>query len=92
LIHPRGNRWYNHIPVTVLGIDLASYYYRKGFYLVLLQGIVDCQCKFWNYNFGWAGIIHDWFLFQKSKIGKGTMNGAFLLYKLIENAAYSMRP
>jgi len=31
-------------------------------------------------------------LFQKTKIGKKTMNGAFLLYKLISDVAYPMHP
>jgi hypothetical protein len=32
----------SHIPIIAQSIDPASYYYRKGFYLVLLQGVVDC--------------------------------------------------
>ena len=36
----------SYIPIIAPSIDLASYYCRKGFYLILLQGIVDSQCKF----------------------------------------------
>ena len=82
----------SHIPIIAPSIDPASYYCRKRFYSVLLQGVVDYQCKFWDYDFGWAGSIHDWSLFQKSEIGKRTMSGAFLPYKFIGDAAYPMRP
>jgi hypothetical protein len=35
---------------------------------------------------------HGWALFQKTKIGKKTMNGALLPYKLISDLAYPMHP
>ena len=44
----------SHIPIIAPSIDHASYYCRKGFYSVLLQGVVNSQCKFWNYDF-WVG-------------------------------------
>jgi hypothetical protein len=34
----------------------------------------------------------DWALFQKTKISKKTMNGAFLPYKLINDVVYLMHP
>jgi hypothetical protein len=52
--------------------------------------VVDCQCKFWDYDFSWARSIHYWSLFQKSEIGKRKMNGSFLPYKLIRDAKYPM--
>ncbi len=64
----------------------------KGFYSILLQGVVDAKCKFWDYDFGWVGCCHDCTLFQKSKVGKKMMKVAFLPYKLIGDATYSMRP
>jgi hypothetical protein len=69
----------SHIPIIAPSIDPASYYCRKGFYSVLFQGVMDCQCKFWYYDFGWAESIHDWSLFQKNKIRKKLMNRAFLI-------------
>jgi hypothetical protein len=80
----------SHIPIIAPNTNPTLHYCRKGFSLVLHQGEVDCQCKFWDYNFGWAGSICDWSLFQKSKIGKRTMNGEFLPNKLIKDAAYPM--
>jgi len=64
----------------------------KRIYSCLLQGVVDIDCKFWDYDFGWIGRIYDWALFQKSKIGKKTMKGAFLPDKFIDDVAYPMRP
>ncbi len=82
----------SHIPIIAPPHDPTSYYCRKGFYSCLLQGVVDSKCKFWDYDFGWSGRIHDWALFQKSEIGKKTMKGAFLPFKFIGDAAYPMRP
>jgi len=82
----------SHIPIIAPPHDPTSYYCRKGFYSCLLQGVVDSRCKFWDYDFGWCGRMHDWALFQKSEIGKKTMRGKFLPFKFIGDAAYPMRP
>ena len=82
----------SHIPILAPSHDPVAYYCHKGYYSCLLQGVVDADCKFWDYDFGWAGRIHDWALFQKSEIGKKTMRGAFLPYRFIGDAAYPMRP
>jgi hypothetical protein len=81
----------SHISIIAPPIDPTSYYCRKGFYSALLQGVVDKDCKFWDFDFGWAGRCHDWTLFQNTEIGKKVINGAFLPYKLIGDAAYPMR-
>jgi hypothetical protein len=82
----------SHIPIIAPPIDPTSYYYRKGFYSTLLQRAVDKDCKFWDFDFGWARRCHDWTLFQITEIGKKVISGAFLPYKLIGDAAYPMRP
>ena len=82
----------SHIPIVASSKDSPEYYNRKGFYSVLLQGVVDAQCKFWDFDFGWAGSCHDWAVFQRSQLGKDVMNNKFLPYKLIGDAAYPMRP
>jgi len=58
----------------------------------LLQRVVDADCKFWDYDFGWARRIHDWTLFQKFEIEKETMRGSFLPFKFIGDASYPMQP
>jgi hypothetical protein len=60
----------SHTSIITPPIDPTSYYCRKGFYYALLQGIVDKDCKHWDFNFGWAGRCHDWTLFQNTEIGK----------------------
>ena len=65
----------SHIPIIAPLINPTSYYCRKGYYSVLLQGIVDSKCRFWDCDFGWAGRCHDWTLFQNSDIGKRIMRG-----------------
>jgi hypothetical protein len=82
----------SHIPIIAPPIDPTSYYCRKGFYSALLQEVVDKDCKFWDFDFGWAGRCHDWTLFQNTEIGKKVISGAFLAYKLIGDVAYPMKP
>jgi hypothetical protein len=65
---------------------LTSYYCWKGSYLVLLQGVVNAKCKFWNYDFGQASCYHDLTLFQKFDIAKKIMKGTFLPLKLIPHS------
>ena len=54
--------------------------------------IVDKQCRFWDYEFGWACSVHDWAVFQVIKIGRAGMEGKLHPYKLIEDATYPVRP
>ena len=82
----------SHISIIAPPIDPTSYYCRKGYYSVLLQGIVDSKCQFWDYDFGWAGCCHDWTLFQNSDIGKRIKRSELLPYKLIGDATYPIRP
>lgn len=82
----------SHIPVLAPVIGGEDYYCRKSFHSALLQGIVDTNCIFWDYEFGWAGSLHDWTVFQQTKVGRACMEGRFLPYKLIGDAAYPVRP
>jgi hypothetical protein len=81
----------SYIPIIAPPIDPTSYYYRKRFYSALLQGVVDSQCRFWDYDFRWAGHCHNWTLFHNSDIGKRIMRGALIPYKLIGDVAYPTR-
>jgi len=45
---------------------------------------------FWDYDYGWAGSIHN--LFQKTDVGSHVMKDNFLHYKLIGYVIYSMQP
>ena len=68
------------------------YYCRKSFHSVILQRIVDVHCKFWDYEFGWAGNLHDWVIFQVTKIERACMEGRLYPYKLIRDAIYPIKP
>ena len=81
----------SHIPIIALAQHAPDYYCRKGFHLVLLQGIVDSSCCFWDYDVGWCGNIHDYNLFNKSKIGKHCMREKLHLYALLGDVAYQPR-
>ena len=82
----------SHIPVLAPIYGGEDYYCRKSFHSAILQGIVDVHCKFWDYEFGWAGSLHDWAVFQVTKIGRACIEGRLHPYKLIGDAAYPIRP
>ena len=63
----------SHIPIVSPSKDAPEYYCRKGFYSVILQGVVDAQCKFWDFYFGWPGSCHDWSVLQRSTLGVEVM-------------------
>jgi hypothetical protein len=45
----------------------------------------------WKYEFRWARNMHDWILFQLTKVRRDCIEGKFLLYKLIGNCTYPVR-
>ncbi|XP_049910143.1 uncharacterized protein LOC126396249 [Epinephelus moara] len=46
----------------------ADYYNHKGFYSVILQGVVDHRLQFWDINVGWPGKVHDARVFGNSSL------------------------
>ncbi|XP_056104722.1 E3 ubiquitin-protein ligase TRIM21-like [Rhinichthys klamathensis goyatoka] len=48
-----------HICIMAPPHNPADYYNRKGFYSVILQGVVDQNMKFWDVNISWSGRVHD---------------------------------
>jgi hypothetical protein len=81
----------SHIPILAPVIGGEDYYCRKSFHSALLQGIVDTKCVFWDYEFGWVGSMHDWTLFQLTKVGRDCIKEKFLPYKLIGDCTYPVR-
>ena len=47
---------------------------------------------FWNYEFRWVGSLHYWAVLQITKTGRVYMVLIYQAYKLIEDAAYMVRP
>ena len=82
----------SHIPIVTINKDAPKYYFRKGFYSVLLQRVVNAQCKFWDFDFGWPRSCHEWSIFQRNNLGIEIMKNKYLPYKLIGDVAYPMRP
>ena len=48
-----------HIPILCPQQSAADYYNRKGYYSVLMQGVVDFRGFFMGVNIGWPGKVHD---------------------------------
>ena len=82
----------SHILIFAHVIAEEDYYCRISFHSVLLQCIVDTKCVFWNYRFGWAWNMHDWTLFQLTKVQRDCIESKFLLYKLIGDCANLVQP
>lgn len=53
----------------------ADYYNHKGFYSVILQGLVDHQIRFCDINVGWPGKVHDTRVFGNSSLHQGVHSG-----------------
>eukprot|EP00057_Strongylocentrotus_purpuratus_P005496 XP_003731101.1 PREDICTED: putative nuclease HARBI1 [Strongylocentrotus purpuratus] len=58
----------SHIPVLSPKEFRADYYNRKGFYSMVLQGLVDHRYRFMNINFGYPGSVHDARVFTNSRV------------------------
>ena len=61
----------SHIPILAPLIDGQDYFCRKSYHSAILQRIVGPDCIFWDYEFGWAGSLHDWNVLQVAKISHG---------------------
>ena len=48
-----------HIPILRPQESASDYYNRKGYYSVLMQGVVDFRGLFMDVNIGWPGKVHD---------------------------------
>ena len=57
-----------HISVKCPTVDSSSYYNRKGFHSILLQGICNAECRFMDVFIGWPGSAHDARVWKNSPI------------------------
>ncbi|CAM6102538.1 unnamed protein product [Calypogeia fissa] len=79
----------SHIPIIAPRGDLGPFYNHKGFYFVLLQGIVDVETIFMDWDFGWASSNeYDYTMFVNSWEGRKITTGEYLPFKLIGDVAY----
>ena len=92
-----------HIPISSPAMNRTDYYNRKGWYSMILQGVVDHSYRFIDINVGWPGSVHDAHVFAHSSIYKNitdnnflpdksiTLNGVNIPLYLIGDSAYSLQ-
>lgn len=67
-----------HIGILAPPISSSDYYNRKGFFSVILQGVVDHRLMFWDINVGWPGKVHDARVLANSSLfARGQSNTLF---------------
>ncbi|CAL9685020.1 unnamed protein product [Knipowitschia caucasica] len=67
-----------HIPIKAPQHAPSEYYNRKGFYSIILQGVVDYRLRFWDINVGWPGKVHNARVFSESSIFREGQSGTLL--------------
>ena len=93
----------SHIPIKAPTTFHADYYNRKGWYSIILQGVVDAAYKVIDINVGWPGKAHDARVFANSAIFKNgeasklfpetkakEINGVRIPVIIIADAAYPL--
>ncbi|XP_062509166.1 uncharacterized protein LOC134185402 [Corticium candelabrum] len=91
----------SHIPVSPPALNHTDYYNRKGWYSVILQGVIDHRFLFHEINIGWPGSVHKVLtnsaLFKKAENGsiltehQRMINGCNIPVFLIGNSAYPLK-
>ena len=66
----------SHIPVSPPALNHTDYYNRKGWYSVILQGVIDHRFLFHEINIGWPGSVHK--VLTNSALFKKAENGSIL--------------
>ena len=68
----------SHIPIIKPLQSASDYYNRKGYYSILIQGLVDYRGLFMDVIIGWPGKVHDARVFSNSScFRKGNENVLF---------------
>ena len=70
--------WCSHIPISAPAGNHTDYYNWKGFYSVVLQGLVDANYRFIDIYVGWPGSVHDARVFAHSSLYNKIMTGNLL--------------
>ena len=66
----------SHIPICGTVMNHTDYYNHKGWYSVILQGVVDHSYCFIDINVGWPGSVHDACVLAHSSLYSNiTVNG-----------------
>ena len=64
-----------HIGISAPPNNSSDYYNRKGFYSIILQGVLDHRLRFWDINVGWPGKAHDARVFGNSSLFERGQSG-----------------
>jgi len=64
-----------HIPIIRPQHSPGDYYNRKGYYSIIMQGLVDFHGIFMDISAGWSGKLHDACVFSNSELYKKGMRG-----------------
>ncbi|XP_055390197.1 putative nuclease HARBI1 [Condylostylus longicornis] len=83
-----------HIRISKPIKDPISFYNRKGFYSVLVQGVVDSQMKFIDAFVGYPGSCHDAAMWNASPLKEAITNGSIVVpldNHLIGDGAYALQ-
>lgn len=65
----------SHIPIIRPEECASDYYNRKGYYSIILQGLVDFRGHFMDVCIGWPGKVHDARVFANSALYKKAIDG-----------------
>ena len=72
-----------HIPIAAPVGNHTDYYNRKGWYSMILQGVVDANYCFLDIYIGWPGSVHDVRVFVHSPIYKRVTENCLLPNKTL---------
>ncbi|MCO5607458.1 hypothetical protein L7F22_061654 [Adiantum nelumboides] len=81
----------SHIPIIAPRRHHEDYFNCKGFHSVILQMVMTAKCLVWDYHIGWAGLVHDWNVFQRTYLGQQCENGSLKNFCLLGDCAYPAR-
>ena len=68
----------SHIPILGPKEQHTDYYNRKGWYSIILQGVVDHRYRFIDINVGWPGSVHDARVLANSSLYHKAVTGTLL--------------
>ena len=72
-----------HIPICAPSEQHTDYYNRKGWYSMIVQGLVDANYYFLDVCIGWPGSVHDASVFAHSNLYKKVIHGHLIPNKSI---------
>ena len=72
-----------HIPVSVPSNNHTDYYNRKGWYSMIIQGLVDVSYCFLDICIGWSGSVHDARVFVHSSLYMKITDNQLILNELV---------